>query len=236
MKYEFMEIQEIDNCCRLTINRPDRKNALNSQMRRNLLHFLSLCEDRYRVVVLTGVGDSFCSGADLSEEEGPSLESGREYWELTRALYESRCIFIAAVNGYARGGGVSLVNACDIAIATPEATFGIPEVQYGIYAGISGPTTQLAVPRKLASRLLLMGEPISAEEAEHVYLINETIDRENLLERAHQIANKLIGFDAGALAKIKRGLNSVPFGADVRDDAVGLALQLNLEILESGAQ
>lgn len=233
MQYEFLKVQETVDCCRLTISRPQRKNALNSQMRRDFLDFLSFCGDQYPVVVLTGVEDSFSSGADIAEGGGPSLESGREYWELIRGIYASRSIFVAAVNGYARGGGVSLVNACDIAVAAQEATFGIPEVEYGIYAGISGPTTQFAVPRKLASRLLLMGEAISAEEAERAFLINEVVSRDKLLDRAHQIAGRLAAFGSDTLARIKQGVNAYPVDTCTRDDSVELALQLNLELMDA---
>lgn len=233
MKYEFFEITEFDRYCCLTINRPAKKNALNSQMRQDLMHFLSVCEDRYHAVVLTGVGDAFSSGADLSEGNGPTLKSGEEFWELTNGVYESKTIFIAAVNGSARGGGLSLVNACDLAFASPEATFGVPEVNFGVYAGISGPTTQLVAPKKLVSKMLLTGEAISAEEAEQAYLINEVVSADQLLKVAYSYAEKLASFDKQTLGSIKMGTNNIPFGRKIRDEAKTLALGLNMEMADN---
>ena len=233
MNYEFFEITEYSGYCCLTINRPAKKNALNSQMRQDLLHFLSVCEGRYHAVVLTGAGNAFCSGADLSEGNGPSLKSGEEFWELTNGLYESNTIFIAAVNGSARGGGLSLVNACDLAFASPDATFGVPEVNYGVYAGISGPTTQLAAPKKLVSKMLLTGDAISAEDAERAYLINEVVSADQLMKIACSYAEKLVSLDSQTLGSIKTGMNNIPFGRKLRDEAKTLSLGLNLEMANS---
>ena len=228
--YELIQPEAQASHLLLRLNRPGKKNALNAQMRSELLDLLKRMKASREPVVITGNGDSFCAGLDLKESDPE--QAAREMWEIAHALYDSPCICIAAVNGAARGGGVTLVNACDLALAAPEASFGMPEIGFGVYAAVAGPTTQLAVPKKAVARMLLTGEALSAEAAERAGLINEVVAGDELLEMAARLAEQVAAHDSTALAAAKQGLNALPFDRAMRQRGQDLAVMLNTQIRE----
>ncbi|MFZ7101057.1 MAG: enoyl-CoA hydratase-related protein [Peptococcaceae bacterium] len=203
----------------ITLNRPQALNALNSatlQELKGLLH--EIAEDQnIRVVIITGAGEkAFVAGADISQMQGLSALEGRKFGKLgqqTFALIEKMPqIVIAAVNGFALGGGCELAMACDIRLASPKAKFGQPEVSLGIIPGFSG-TQRLPrlVGKGLAKELICVGEMIDAEEAYRIGLVNKIYEAEELLNKAREMAGKIIsrGPVAVALAKsaIENGMN-----------------------------
>src|SRR6478735_2703439 len=126
------------------INRPEKKNALNRAARRELLAVLTFLRSECRAIVLTGYGDSFCSGVDLKEaradaEAGTPPDPGSDWIEVLMAIREHPAIFIAVANGFALGGDATLISMCDLAIAAEEAEIGMPEIGFGAYPQFSGP-------------------------------------------------------------------------------------------------
>ncbi len=231
MDYEYLLVEEFDNYCVLTMNRPEKKNALNKKMRAEFLDFLARSNGEYHAVILTGVDDAFTSGLDLSEARG--LDSTMDMWSIANNIYDSETLFIAAVNGHARGGGMTLTNACDFAITHPGVTFGIPEIGFGVYATIAGPTTQLVAPKKLVSQMVLTGKPISAEMAERAFLVNQVVEPDQLMVEAHNLARELTKLERAALAASKKGLNTLPFDESMREQGKMLTIALNGQIRES---
>lgn len=173
-----------DHVARVTIDRPDRMNAVDLETERDLIRIWEAIEkDRdVRVVVLTGGGDrAFCTGADM---KGGSGMSGLEYWAAHRpggfggiALRETLNVpVIARVNGHALGGGMEMVLGCDIVIASQKATFGLPEPRVGRLA-LDGGIALLArrIPHVHAMGMLLTGRRIGADEAFQLGLVNEVV-------------------------------------------------------------
>jgi methylglutaconyl-CoA hydratase len=186
----------------LTINRPDRRNALS----RDLITALAAAFDRAadeavaRCVILTGAGPSFCAGMDLAElseslnipaQQTPVWEDALRLAKLYDRIFTLPKPTIAAVNGAAVAGGAGLVSVCDLAIATHESKFGYPEVRRGLVAAMVMPHLLRHVGERMARYLLLTGELIGAAQAERCGFINEAVPGPELLNRAHQLACSL---------------------------------------------
>jgi crotonobetainyl-CoA hydratase len=184
----------------VTINRPDVRNAVNLAVALGLgdaLHEADTDRDVW-AVVLTGAGDTaFCAGADLKAisrgEQIMPTEDPHASWGF--AGYVRHPISkptIAAVNGFALGGGTEIALASDLAIAAGSAAFGLPEVKRGIYAGAGG-AFRLAqqVPKKIAMEMILTGEPISAQRALELGLVNHVVPRAELIDAAVELAESI---------------------------------------------
>lgn len=164
----------------LTLNRPDARNAINADMRRELTAAVEVADDpAVRVLVVRGAGPkAFCAGADIKEFVPPgSLVDAREErvgWRWVDALAACRTPTVAAIHGFCLGGGLELALACDIRVATPDAVFGLPEVRRAIIPGAGG--TQ-RLPRVVglgpALRMILTGEHVDAAEAHRIGLVSE---------------------------------------------------------------
>jgi enoyl-CoA hydratase len=194
----------------LTIDRPDKRNALSAAVRRVFLERFAQAMDDVdvRVVVVTGAGDkSFVAGADISEF---ATRTPVDQYRAMRvpspleAIERAPKPVIAAINGYCLGGGLELAMACDFRLAADHATFGQPEINLGIIPG-GGGTQRL--PRLIglghAMRMILTGEPIDAAEALRVGLVQEVVPRAELLGRAHAIAARIARKSPVALAAAK---------------------------------
>lgn len=180
----------------ITINRPEKRNAINaktSQAMENILNYAEK-DKAVRVIIITGAGEkSFCAGEDLSElsESGECqtvLEHG--FAGITNRL--SSKPIIAAVNGTAVGGGLEIALACDLIVAAKTARFGLPEVKVGLIASTGG-IVRLAreLPRKVAMELCLTGKLIYAEEAAEIGIINYAVEGENLMSKAIELAEMI---------------------------------------------
>lgn len=189
----------------VTIDRPEARNALSLEMGRELCKAWTTFRDdpELRVAILTGAGDkAFCAGADLKEVGGyyrsmtPIERRERSEHEpglggITRNLDSGKPI-IAAVNGHCLAGGLELALACDIRIAAKRATFGLPEVRWGIMPGAGG-TQRLprAVPLGWALEMLYTGDPIDAETALRIGLVNRVVSAEKLMDEARDLAGRI---------------------------------------------
>jgi methylglutaconyl-CoA hydratase len=198
----------------LTLNRPDRRNALS----RGLIAAIDAAVGRaeadpaVRVVVLTGAGSVFCAGMDLAELQ-ESLAAGTHtspVWDdalrLARAYDRIHTLSkpsIAAVNGAAVAGGAGLVSVCDLALAVPGARFGYPEVRRGLVAAMVMPHLMRHVGERTARYLLLTGELIDAEEAARVGFINAVVPADQLMDRALAWARSLAEGGPQALARTR---------------------------------
>lgn len=195
----------------MTINRPEKRNAVNRPAQTRIREILDdVAESGVKVLVITGVGDvSFCAGADLRDDSPAVLPTALHptTWAQTQtALAQSPAVVIAAVNGYALGGGLTLVNNADLAIAADTATFGMPEINYGIYASLAGPSTVQRIAQKHVAQMVFTGERIDADRAERIGLVNEVVAADRVLERALELAEHIAGFDGLALDVAKHAI------------------------------
>lgn len=197
----------------VTLNRPDKRNAVTSGMAQRLREVLADVENM-PVVVITGVGVSFCAGVDLKQRDGQPRSfrqalgaDGGQYWADTiDAMRRHPAVFIAAVNGYALGGGVTLVNNSELAVAAASARFGMPELGFSSYPALAGPTTLKRVLPKHAFQMALTRERVSAETACRWGLVNEVVPDEQLMARAMELATAVSSINPVALAFTKRAL------------------------------
>ena len=225
MVHEPILIEISGKIATVTLNRPEKKNALNRAMRDRLREFISNETSELHAVIITGAGDGFCSGMDMTEKMG-SHES-REQWSLFRSIFNCKTVFIAAVNGPARGAGISFVNACDLAVADPTANFGLPAINYGFYSSVAATTSQIVLPKKVVAKMLFTGLPISAEEAADAKLVNHVSAPGNSLNEARKIAERLAGLDRYTLGGIKEGLNTIPYTDGDRNQNEQLTVAIN---------
>ena len=200
----------------LTMNRPEKRNALNSELTENLLEALkrSDADEGVACVVLTGAGQGFCAGADLSEFKGlqdPQAADRRA--ELTMQLhlvFSQICKpVVTAVNGAAMGGGAGLALAGDMAVMAEGAKLGYPEAKHGIVAAIVMANLVRQVGRKAAFELVALAEPIDAAQAMRLGMVNRVVPPSNLMNEAILVAEKLAAVARPAMAETKRLFHEV---------------------------
>lgn len=203
----------------LTLNRPERRNALSRELIAALDAALARAADdpAVRVVLLTGAGSVFCAGMDLAElQESLGADPGvSPVWDdalrlarLYDRIYRHPLPVIAAVNGSALAGGAGLVSVCDLAVAVPEARFGYPEVRRGLVAAMVMPHLLRLVGERTARYLLLTGETLAADEALRTGFINQVAPAEKLFEVALGWARALAEGGPLALARTKELLGT----------------------------
>ncbi|HTO49309.1 MAG TPA: enoyl-CoA hydratase/isomerase family protein [Burkholderiales bacterium] len=197
----------------LTMNRPEKRNALNNALTGALLEGLRAADadDAVHAIVLTGAGPGFCAGADLSEfkdlvaDNQPLVERRAQ---LTTSLHE---IFprltkpvVTAINGAAMGGGAGLALAGDIALMAESAKLGYPEVKHGIVAAIVMPNLVRQIGRKAAFELLATGQPVSARRALELGMVNRVVPDAELMSEALALAHELAAVSRPAMAATKQ--------------------------------
>jgi len=227
-----LTVEKKENIALITINRPEKLNALNTETVSELEScFKGLHEDReMRVIILTGAGDkAFAAGADIKEIKNLTPQTGKEFAARGSAVFryieKMNKPVIAAINGFALGGGCELAMACHIRIAAKTAKFGQPEINLGIIPGYGG-TQRLPklIGKTNALYLLLTGEMISAERAYSLGLVTEVTEPEMLVHRTLEIAALISEKAPVAIGHI---IDAVETGTNA-DIENGLAVEANL--------
>jgi enoyl-CoA hydratase len=240
MAYDNLLFEVNEKIARITFNRPNVLNALNRKTMDELGDCLKRvrADDDIRVLILTGAGEkAFIAGADINELSQQTPVVGREYTlygqEIVHRLETLGKPVIAAINGFALGGGCELALACTLRIASRNAKLGQPEVKLGIIPGYGGSQRLPRLCGKgVAHELILTGEMISAEEALRVGLVNRVVESSDLLATAEAIAKKII---ANAPLAVKYALEAVEHGMEMPQEE-GLYLEATLFGLSCATQ
>jgi len=219
MEYQNVILEKEGPVAILKINRPEALNALNEDTLRDLMHAVTELEtDKdISVAILTGEGKSFIAGADIKHMVGLTPLQAKVFAEyghnLLNKIEASRLPYIAAVNGFALGGGCEVMMACDIAIASTKAKIGQPEINLGISPGFGG-TQRLTrhIGRMRAKELLLTGDAITAQQAYELGLVNKVVEPEALMDSAMELAQKISSKSDVQISFIKALVNK---GADI---------------------
>ncbi|MFN3955591.1 MAG: enoyl-CoA hydratase [Pararhodobacter sp.] len=213
MAYETIVVEIAQHVALIRLNRPDALNALNSKLLGELAEALTAAEknDKVRCIVITGSEKAFAAGADIGEMAGKSYVDVFEsdfFTPETEALLRVRKPIIAAVAGYALGGGCELAMMCDFIIAADNAKFGQPEINLGVVAGIGG-TQRLTrfVGKSKAMDMHLTGRFMDAEEAERSGLVSRVVPAKKLIEEAMAAAQKIASKSAIATKVVKEAVN-----------------------------
>lgn len=212
---ENVNIEKNNHVATITINRPKALNALSTEVLNDLEEAVRLVKedkDTY-CLIITGAGNkSFVAGADIAEMKDKSVEEAAEYGaygnKIFREIEQLHCPVIAAINGFALGGGCELAMACDIRLASENAVFGQPEVGLGITPGFGG-TQRLArlVPVGIAKEMIFIGRNIKADRAYQIGLVNAIYPQEELMAAAQKMANGIAKNAPIAVEKAKKAIN-----------------------------
>jgi enoyl-CoA hydratase len=232
MAYENILYEKKDQIAYITFNRPKVLNALNRQTVEELADALRDAreDERVRVLILTGAGEkSFVAGADINELAQRTPVDGKEFSLFGQAVFRQLETLgkpsIAAINGFALGGGCELALACSIRIASKTAKLGQPEVKLGIIPGYGGSQRLARLCGKgIAHELILTGEMISAEEALRIGLVNRVVEPAELMPAAEAIAKKII---ANAPLAVKFAMEAIEHGMEMPQEE-GLFLEATL--------
>lgn len=215
MSYQTLLLETGERIATMTINRPDKLNALNAQAKAELRDALTLLKNdpTVDVVIIIGAGEkAFVAGTDIKElaelngESGKGFSaSGKEVFDLIENLGKP---VIAAINGYALGGGLELALACHIRIAAENARLGQPEVNLGIIPGYGG-TQRLArlIGRGRAMEMILTGDPIDAQEAFRIGLVNKVVRFSELMKEARSLAERIASKPQVAIRMALKAVN-----------------------------
>jgi methylglutaconyl-CoA hydratase len=236
MTYKTIELACESGIATITLNRPEKRNAISFELIDDLLGALEEVETSDAIVlIVTGAGNAFSSGMDLDNLKAlvgrspeQNLKDSETMVRLFRSLYEFPKVTIAAVNGAAIAGGTGLALLCDFTLAVPEAKFGYTEVRIGFVPAIVSTFLLRQVGEKQARDLLLTGRIIGAEEAARMGLVNEIVAPEALMTRARELAGLLMENSPASLRATKRLLTDHA-GAEL-DDQIEAAVRENAAI------
>jgi methylglutaconyl-CoA hydratase len=212
MNYNTLQLAFDVGIATLTLNRPEKRNAISYELIDDLLRALEeVRQSPARILILTGAGKAFSSGLDLDNLKAligrtpeQNLQDSRTMVSLFRSLYEFPKPTIAAVNGAAIAGGTGLALLCDFTLAAPEAKFGYTEVRIGFVPAIVSTFLLRQVGEKIARDLLLTGRIFDAEEGLRMGLLKEVVPAEQLMDRARELAAQLMENSPMSLAYTKR--------------------------------
>src|SRR5579885_2956368 len=200
----------------ITLNRPEKRNAISTQMIGELQTAFDEIEASHtRVAILTGAGKAFCAGMDLEmlaaiaqQTAHENQEDSRRMAKLFRRVWSFPRPLIAAVNGHALAGGCGIATLCDFTLAVPEAKFGYTEVKIGFLPAIVSVFLTRQIGDKRARDLLLTGHLVEATEAKELGLVSEIIPGDRLMARAEELSEQLIAASPSSLTRAKRLLTS----------------------------
>ncbi len=241
MELETIEYNSENGVGTITLNRPRAKNAVSSQLMNELHHVMDLAEkDDIRALILTGTENSFCAGADLKEVAGLYGEAKHNFTHraqvLMRRIEQLPIPVIAAMNGYAFGGGLELALACDIRLIVPGTKLGLTEVTIGLNPAWGG---SQRLPRLIghsrARYLVLTGEVITSEEAVEMGMISRLVEGSELMKEAKKLAHRIAGNAPRSVSAAKHVLNGHLYGGDISQMEYEAAQELTqLEDFQEG--
>jgi len=225
--YQTITVDKQDRIAVVTLNRPDKLNAINLQMKRDILQALTELEadDEVRVVIMTGAGRAFSSGADMGGGSYDREQARRVTAEEQDKLLCFEKPIIAAVNGYALGGGLQHALLCDIIIASEKASLGFIGARVGGLCDVAVWALPGVVGRNIASELLFTCERISAQEGYRIGLVNKVVPHDQLMSAAMEMAAKIMKSAPLAISYAKQLLRHQLFPDTLRT-AVAEAAQV----------
>jgi enoyl-CoA hydratase/carnithine racemase len=223
-----------DKIVQITLNRPHKRNALDADARAALADALESCRRGPSVVILTGAGATFCAGMDLTQlSDGDPDEEDQlnQTWrDVQDQIRRHPAVFIAAVDGYALGGGTTLINVCDLAVVTDRAQIGIPELGFGFYPGVAGPAAQLRLTQKRAAWMILTAQRIDGQTAVDWGLANLVVAPDDLAAETLALARRVAQFDPVAVEWSKKALWQIPMQISEWRAALEFGAYVNAEI------
>ena len=236
MNYHALQLAQDRGVASITLNRPEKRNAISFELVNELLQALEEIEhSTAQVVILTGAGKAFCAGMDLDELKSllgksheENLQDSARMAQLFRRLYEFPRATIAAVNGAAIAGGTGLATMCDFTLAVPEAKFGYTEVRIGFVPAIVSSILVWQVGHKVARDLLLTGRLFDAAEGYRLGLVNEVVAAQQLMVRSRELAAHLMENSPSSVRATKRLINT--FLAQPLEEQVAAAIKANARI------
>src|ERR1041384_6295159 len=215
MPFNTLTLTYEDRVALITLNRPDKRNAVSFELVSELMAALDQIENSpAQVVIITGAGKAFCAGLDLEELKGllgktheENISDSSTMAKLFRRVYDFPRPMIAAVNGHAIAGGTGIATMCDFTLSVPEAKFGYTEVKIGFVPAIVSSYLVFQVGHKIARDLLMTARLFDAAEAHRYGLVNEIVPAENLMERAHAQATLLLENSPSSVRLTKKLIN-----------------------------
>lgn len=231
MSYENIIYQVEEEIAKITFNRPKALNALNAALLAELSDALDrvAADEDIRVLVLTGAGDkAFVAGADISELATFNSLGAKHFAQVGQTainkLQQLPIVVIAAVNGFALGGGIEIAIACDFIYASENAKFGQPEINLGLIPGFGG-TQRLPrlIGTNMAKELIYTGKMISAAEGQQVGLVNKVVAPDSLIAEVMNVAKEIAGKGRVSLRAAKQAVNN-GMNADL---ATGLSIEID---------
>jgi methylglutaconyl-CoA hydratase len=233
LEFKTIQYAESQDIITITLNRPDKRNALSYELIHDVLNALGHADrSAARILILTGAGTAFCAGMDLEnlkqltgrspEQNVKDSETAARFF---RTIYDFPKPTIAAVNGAAIAGGTGLVSVCDFALAVPEAKFGYTEARIGFVPAVVSSFLIAGVGEKRARDLLLSARIFGAEEARALGLVNEIVAPEELMNRARALASQLMENSPASLRATKALLSA--YSREELDRQIGDAIREN---------
>ena len=212
MQFKTIQYAESDGIATITLNRPEKRNAISYELIEDLLSGLKVAEQSdAQVLILAAAGKAFCAGMDLENlkqligrTNEQNIKDSETIAQLFLSLHDFPKPTIAAVNGAAIAGGTGLVTVCDFALAVPEATFGYTEVGIGFMPAVVSSFLMASIGEKRTRDLLLTGRIFSAQEAQQLGLVNEIVAAEELMKKARALAARLMENSPASVRATKR--------------------------------
>lgn len=211
MEFKFLKINKQDKVVTIEISRPEALNALNEELLNEIGSCISDLEkdNTNRVIIITGSGKAFIAGADIATMKTYNTPKGFDFGGLGQSVFnkieKSHLVAIAAINGFALGGGLELALACDMRIASKSAKLGLPEVSLGLIPGFAG-TQRLArlIGAGRAMEIIFTADMITAEDAYRIGIINRIVEPSDLISTANTMAASIVSRGANAIREAKR--------------------------------
>jgi len=211
---ENIKLEQMEGLATITLNRPEKLNLLNREMINEIGKAAEELgrDENIRVVVITGAGDrAFTAGIDVNEMKDLDASSARDFIRnfhyVIKSIRDLDKVVIAAINGFCFGGGCELVMACDLRVASENAEIGLPEIKMGIPSVIEAALMPLLIGMGRAKELIFLGDPIKADEAERIGLVNKVVPADKLEVVVKEITDKILSYSPMAVKMQKKIIN-----------------------------